>query len=319
MVLGLSLLSPLAGCADDVVKDEYYGHVAYRVLPDVARGADPQAGAIFKATTVIQGGVPSHAFDFGPVGSAYDVVYLVYRDGRPLEAQYPIMETLPGEEGYNSMHRVMRVDVDDSYQPNDIKSLKTLEEAFGRSMSATELLMNCPVVNPDAKFLAPDGTQIQRFYGDGAPAANVRKTAASTPVLYDEQANDSEVVLQPIWVRRLLGFCWMPRKSQRFALTEEGLAEAPPRWNEFVSVLPEGDDVSGVKTDRSPTTEASEATYFEVFAVVATDGSGAEGSGAEGSGTDGSGAEGSGIIVATEKSLGWFNRVILPIRNGGAQ
>lgn len=308
--LAISLLCPLVGCADDAVKDDTYGPVAYRVLPDVARGEEAAGGGrFFKATTVLQGGVPSYAFDFGPVGLSYDVVYLLYRSGRPLEGQYPIMETLPDEEGYNSLHRVVRVDVDDAYQPNDIKSVKTLEEVFGRSMSVTDLLMNCPVVNPDAKFLTPDGTQIQRFYGDGAPAANVRSTAASTPVLYDEDARDSEVVLQPIWVRRLLGFCWMPRKRQRFAVTAEGFAEDPPRWNEFVSELPEGNDVAGVATGRAPTTEASEATYFDVFAVVTDDGSGA----------DGSGAEGSGTIVTAEKSLGWYNKIVLPIGTGGGQ
>jgi hypothetical protein len=316
-LVGLTATAMLSasGCAEETAVDAYYGLVAYRVLPDVARGAELAGGARgFQATTVLQGGVPSNSFDFGPVGTDFDSVYLVFRGGRPLESQYPIMDKLPGDDGYSSLHRVVRVDVDDAYEANDIKSLKTLKAAFGGSMSATNLLMNCPVVNPDARFLTANGEQIQRFYGDGEPAANVRSTASSTPVIYDEDAEPSEVVLQPVWVRRLLAYCWMPRKSQRYSVTGDGVAESPPRWNEFVSALPEGEDVSGVKTDRLPTTEASEATYFEVFAVVENDGSGTEGSG-----TEGSGAEGSGTIVTAEKSLGWYSKIVLPIGTGGAQ
>lgn len=298
-------LLAVSGCADDSAVDEYYGPVAYRVLPPEARGTVLEDGGRgFQATTVLQGGVLSHAFDFGPIGEEFDTVYLVYRGGRPLESQYPIMETLPGDEGYNSLHRVVRVDVDDAYEANDIKSVKTLNQAFGQSMSLTNLLMNCPVVDPDARFLGADGKQIQRFYGDGEPAANVRSTSSSTPVLYDEDAAPSEVVLQPIWVRRLLGYCWMPRKSQRYAVTDEGFAETPPRWNEFVTALPEGVDIAALRTGRVPTTEESEATYYEVVAVVTE---------------DGSGAPGSGTIVSAEKSLGWYNRIVLPIGTGGAQ
>ncbi len=315
LALVVSTLLGGNACTDDTVKDEFYGPVAYRVLPEVARGKEAADGSrFFKAEKVLQGGVPSNAFDFGPIGDRFDAVYLLYRGGRPLEGQYPIMETLPDEDGYNSLHRVIRVDVDDAYQANDIKSVKTLEEAFGKSISVTDLLMNCPVVNPDAQFLGADGKQLQRFYGDGEPAANVRSTAASTPVLYDEDASPSEVVLQPVWVRRLLAYCWLPRKSQRYSVTEEGFAEDPPRWNEFVSELPEGVDVTGVATGRAPTTEASEATYFEVFAVVTNDGSGSDGSG-----SDGSGSEGSGTIVTAEKSIGWYNKIVLPIGTGGAQ
>lgn len=76
-------------------------------------------------------------------------VYILYRNGedKPLVGQLDIIDTLPGDKGYNDFRQVWKVRVPKDYLPNTIADAASLLRA-GYKMEKTDTLLNMAVV-PD--------------------------------------------------------------------------------------------------------------------------------------------------------------------------
>ena len=89
-------------------------------------------------------------------------IYVLFRDGQdtPLESQLNIVDTVPGDAGYNDFWQVHRVTVPETYVANTVTSLGQLEAA-GYPVRATDDIVNCPVV--------PRGSTAALRTGGGSP------------------------------------------------------------------------------------------------------------------------------------------------------
>src|SRR6516164_2574154 len=76
-------------------------------------------------------------------------VYILYREGedKPVQDQLDIIDTLPGEKGYNDFRQVWKVWVPKDYVANTITDAATLQQT-GYKMEKTDKLLNMAVV-PD--------------------------------------------------------------------------------------------------------------------------------------------------------------------------
>jgi hypothetical protein len=106
---------------------------------------------------------------FGPAGEKityynFDVlparpapIYVFFREGSATELteQLHVIDVIPGDPGYNDFWQVTKVTVPASYVPNSIASLDEIRAA-GFPLTATNMLVNCPVV--------PDGSTARLRY-----------------------------------------------------------------------------------------------------------------------------------------------------------
>jgi len=86
-------------------------------------------------------------------------VYVLYREGedRPVGGQLDVIDTLPGDRGYNDFRQVWKVWVPKDYVVNTVTDSVKLRRA-GYKMEQTDRLLNMPVV--------PDRSQARlRFKG----------------------------------------------------------------------------------------------------------------------------------------------------------
>jgi len=79
-------------------------------------------------------------------------VYILYRDGdnAPVQGQLDIIDTIPGEKGYNDFRQVWKVQVPRNYVANTITDTATLLQS-GYNKEKTDALINMPVV-PDKSY-----------------------------------------------------------------------------------------------------------------------------------------------------------------------
>jgi hypothetical protein len=87
-------------------------------------------------------------------------VYIFYREGEemPVRDQLDVIDTLPGEKGYNDFRRVWKVWVPKDYKANTITDTDTLQGA-GYKTEKTGKLLNMAVV--------PDGSRARVRFGGG--------------------------------------------------------------------------------------------------------------------------------------------------------
>ena len=102
--------------------------------------------------------VTYYNFDVQPTAPA--PIYVLFREGEesPVEGQLNVIDAVPGDEGYNDFWQVHRVTVPADYDANVVTSLGDIGAA-GYEVSATETLVNCPVV--------PDGSSASMRLGGG--------------------------------------------------------------------------------------------------------------------------------------------------------
>ncbi len=123
-------------------------------------------------------------------------VYVLYRKGedQSVADQLDIIDTLPGEKGYNDFHQVWKVWVPKHYVANTITSAVKLRKA-GYKMEKTDALRNMPVV-PDKSVartrLNGDSAELQRawYHGKVAKYFSFNETMLS----------GSDVPISPIYV-----------------------------------------------------------------------------------------------------------------------
>jgi hypothetical protein len=94
-------------------------------------------------------GKPVRYYNFDVQGTTPAPVYVLYREGedKPVAAQLDIVDTLPGEKGYNDFRQVWKVTVPKDYVADMIVDAATLLDA-GYKMEKTATLRNMLVV-PD--------------------------------------------------------------------------------------------------------------------------------------------------------------------------
>lgn len=101
-------------------------------------------------------------------------VYILYRvdEEKPIANQLPLIDTLPGKDGYNDFRQVWKVRVPQDYVANTITDATELRQA-GYKMEKTDELRNMPIV-PDkshARFRFRGGSHdLQRAWYQGKVA-----------------------------------------------------------------------------------------------------------------------------------------------------
>ncbi|PKN58170.1 MAG: hypothetical protein CVU56_06965 [Deltaproteobacteria bacterium HGW-Deltaproteobacteria-14] len=237
----LAGLAALAACSDTTVKDRFAGVVVYDDFPASARGSDRSDDLGYPAAFVLSAGFANgQAYQYLDLGSFNPVVpkmYVLMRDGAPVEGQYPIIDTLPDKDDYSPWWQIVEVAAPADYVVNDIKSKKALDEA-GYAQTDTTKAVHCPVVNPDAAWISADlAEEYLVFWGTGEsipnpyfdPSAAISET--NPAVLTDADATDADILLTPVWHKRLRAFCWSEDFTKRTTLAidpDDGTASLDP-------------------------------------------------------------------------------------------
>ncbi len=119
-------------------------------------------------------GKPVRYYNFDVQGVAPAPVYVLYRkgDAKPVAGQLDIVDTLPGEKGYNDFRQVWKVSVPKDYVANTIADVTKLAKS-GYDIQKTDVLRNMPVV-PDKSIarerLNGESAQLQRAWYRGQVA-----------------------------------------------------------------------------------------------------------------------------------------------------
>ena len=141
-------------------------------------------------------GKPVRYYNFDVQTTTPAPVYVLYRDGedRPIAGQLDIVDTLPGEKGYNDFRQVWKVTVPKDYVANTIVDAGALHSA-GYKMEKTDTLRNMPVV-PDKS------TAKARLKGESADLQHAwYKGQVAKFFIFDEAPlSGNNVPLSPIYV-----------------------------------------------------------------------------------------------------------------------
>ena len=125
-------------------------------------------------------------------------VYVLYREGeeKPVVGQLDIIDSLPGEVGYNDFRQVWKVLVPKTYVANSIADAATLREA-GFKTEATDVLRNMPVVPDRSRArarLKSESAKLESAWYRGEVAKYFSFEEAT------QSAAGSSVPLSPIYV-----------------------------------------------------------------------------------------------------------------------
>jgi len=113
-------------------------------------------------------GSPVNYWDFRdnpPISAAILVFFQASSPDTPVAGQENIIDTVPGVPGYTDFWRVHKVLVPSSYQANSITSFEEAK-ASGYPIEATDIVVNCPVVNPGTTIQGSSRTLLQGWYKD---------------------------------------------------------------------------------------------------------------------------------------------------------
>jgi hypothetical protein len=141
-------------------------------------------------------GKPVRYYNFDVQTTTPAPIYVLYREGedKPVAGQLDIIDTLPGDKGYNDFRQVWKVTVPKDYAANTIADAATLLSA-GYKTEKTNTLRNMPVV-PDKSTakarLKGSSAALQRAWYQGQVAKFFS---------FDEAPlSGSNVPLSPIYV-----------------------------------------------------------------------------------------------------------------------
>lgn len=133
-------------------------------------------------------------------------LYVLYREGedQPVTDQLDIVDTLPGDKGYNDFRQVWKVTVPKDYVANTIADAATLFDA-GYKMEQTGTLRNMPVVPDKSRAsmrLKHESAELQRawyrgqvakfFSFDEAPLSAAGSTVPLSPIYVTFNVNPGE-------------------------------------------------------------------------------------------------------------------------------
>jgi hypothetical protein len=104
--------------------------------------------------------VKYYNFDVQPASPAPIYAFFEAGASSPVAGQLNVIDTIPGDAGYNDFWQVMMVTVPNGYVANTIASLSEIRAA-GYTITPTNTLVNCPVV--------PAGSTATLRLGGGSP------------------------------------------------------------------------------------------------------------------------------------------------------
>jgi len=168
----------LAGCGDDLgttptdpdtapraMVDRFSAAAGHLMVRDGNNGLPPPGAPIafdqapFITTGLSPAGQPTRYYNFDVQPIAPAPIYVVARNGRPIDGQLNIVDVVPGDPGYNDFWQVVMVEAPAEYVANTITSVDEIISA-GLVMTATETLVNCPIV--------PEGSTAALRFGGAA-------------------------------------------------------------------------------------------------------------------------------------------------------
>ena len=104
--------------------------------------------------------------DYGPQSNVAVPILAFFQaasPSTPVAGQRNIIDTIPGQPGYNDFWRVYKVLAPSSYVANSIRSLAEAV-ASGYMIEATNVVVNCPVVNPNATIAGSSAAPVAGWY-----------------------------------------------------------------------------------------------------------------------------------------------------------
>ncbi len=144
--------------------------------------------------------------DYGPVLNVSLPILAFFQAASPdtpVTGQRNIIDTIPGQPGYSDFWRVHKVFVPANYVANSIQSFEEAV-ASGYKIQATDTIVNCPVVNPNATIQGSSTGKVagwyrghEVFYFDqGARSAGAGFVVQSAPIYAFFYTNGSAVTGQ---------------------------------------------------------------------------------------------------------------------------
>ncbi|TLZ96182.1 MAG: hypothetical protein E6J95_00610 [Methanobacteriota archaeon] len=104
--------------------------------------------------------------DFGPQANVAVPILVFFQassPSTPVAGQRNIIDTIPGQPGYNDFWRVFKVLAPSGYVANTIRSMADAV-ASGYTIQMTDTVVNCPVVNPNATVGGSAATLVSGWY-----------------------------------------------------------------------------------------------------------------------------------------------------------
>jgi hypothetical protein len=152
--------------------------------PFITQGLSPKTGK------------PVRYYNFDVQTTMPAPVYVLYREGedKPVAGQLDIIDTLPGDKGYNDFRQVWKVTVPKDYVANTIVDAGALQQA-GYKMEQTQALRNMPIVPDKSKAkmrLKSANSDLQRAWYHGQVAKFFS--------FHEAPLSGSSVPLSPIYV-----------------------------------------------------------------------------------------------------------------------
>lgn len=132
-------------------------------LPAANEPINFDAGEPFITMGLAPDGSMVEYYNFDVQSTEAAPIYVLFKEGEdtPVEGQLNIINVIPGDNGYNDFWHVQKVTVPMNYEANSASSLTDIMER-GFEMTATDIIVNCPVV--------PDGSTATKRLGGGSNA-----------------------------------------------------------------------------------------------------------------------------------------------------
>lgn len=130
--------------------------------------------------------------DYGPQPNVTAPILAFFQAAAPdtpVAGQRNIIDTIPAQPGYSDFWRVYKVLVPSGYTTNSIRSLADAG-AFGYTIEETDLVVNCPVVNPNATIQGSSAAPVVGWYrgrdvsyfDHGADSPSAGSVVANAPI-----------------------------------------------------------------------------------------------------------------------------------------
>ncbi len=159
---------------------------------------DSQSGYVASAALVagFSRGQIAWYWLMGPTNSSVNPVYFFqYQSGGTVQGQNPIIDVKPGDKGYTHFWELYNVTVSNSYMPNTIKSLATLNRAQQAGLATitdSKRAINGPLVARNVKITVVNGEPqfLQVWY----------RTETATMAVFETNLPSGTVPSVPIWL-----------------------------------------------------------------------------------------------------------------------
>ena len=167
---------------------------------------DSQSGYVASAALVagFSRGQIAWYWLMGPTNSSVNPIYFFqYQSGGTVQGQNPIIDVKPGDKGYTHFWELYNVTVSNSYLPNTIKSLATLNRAQQAGLATitdSKRAINGPLVARNVKITVVNGEPqfLQAWY----------RTGTATMAVFETNLPSGTVPSVPIWlIQRASGKC----------------------------------------------------------------------------------------------------------------